>query len=153
MKFSWLPVEAVETAAFGADPQVAVGVLGDGPDVRIAQAVGIVGVGFVGDDLAAIVTVQAVLRAHPDESAAVLEVGNDGTLGQSVGQHQPVELDGHFRVGGMPARTHKTVQMKTTQMARRYFRFMEKISGTLAQMGAPGWKPLASHVIANMSRT
>ncbi len=76
-----LSVEAVEPAALGADPKIPIGVFGNGPDVRVTQAERVVGVGLVGNDLAAVIAVQAILRTHPDETAAVLECGNDRTLG------------------------------------------------------------------------
>ncbi len=105
-------VEAVESTLAGTHPQVAVAVFGQGGYPAVADGIRVVRIGAVNGESIAIVAVQAVLCAEPQEALRVLQDDVDRVLRQSLFDANALEADrgvvaaaaddggGRFRLGG-----------------------------------------------------
>jgi hypothetical protein len=83
-KAVFILVQAVNPSTPGADPDIALGILGKAPDIIIGQAGGILRVIAENNELVAIPTVEPILCAKPKESGLILEDTGDIALGQAI---------------------------------------------------------------------
>ncbi|OPZ77809.1 MAG: hypothetical protein BWY77_01629 [bacterium ADurb.Bin431] len=92
LKGAAVPVEAVEAAVFSADPEVALLVLGQAADEVGGEAAGIGGILLVDDKVVAVVAVEPLVGAAPDEALAVLEKAVHLAVGKSLIDGEVAEL-------------------------------------------------------------
>ncbi len=93
-------VVAVETAAPGADPELALGVFKEAEDRIVAEGRRIFGVIFEYGEAVAIVAVQAVLGADPQEAAFILQETQHRVLGEAVFEGEALEAQGSIEGNG-----------------------------------------------------
>ena len=89
-----LAVPARQPAALGADPDISRGVFGQGENRIVGQRGRIVAVAIVGQETVAVVAVQAVLGAHPDEAGAILQDAEHRALREPLFDGQAIESHG-----------------------------------------------------------
>jgi hypothetical protein len=70
-----------------------VGVLDDGPDVIVGKAGGIFWVVAIDGELVAVVSIEAILCAEPEEACSVLQDAGDVALGKTVVGAEMAEFD------------------------------------------------------------
>jgi hypothetical protein len=76
-------VQAVE-AVCSAYPELVVTVFADAADIAVAETVAIRLIVAVDDHVVAVVAVESIAGADPDEAAAVLKNGFDGAVGEAL---------------------------------------------------------------------
>ena len=90
------PVEpgivVVESAGLGADPEAAVGIGGQRPDVVLGQRPGIVTIGLVDVEFVTVETIETILGTDPDEPCAILGNGPGGCLRESLAGRKGAEM-------------------------------------------------------------
>src|SRR5262245_8919293 len=77
-------IKTVQTTLSGSNPQIAIRILQDGGDPAVAQAARHVRIGFINLEGIAVIAIQTILRAHPQEAATILKDDMDGTLGHAL---------------------------------------------------------------------
>ena len=86
------PVPAGESAALRCEPQVAVVIFRDLPDIVAAECTAVVGVANIGAHRVAVVAIQAFFRRKPDEPVGILQDGHDRVLRKPVLQCHRFEV-------------------------------------------------------------
>ena len=86
--------EAAQSAAHGADPQVAVHITAERPDAIVRDREGVTCIVLEDGHAVAVVPVQAILCAEPEEAVAILCDGVHRGLGEAVFEGDVIELDG-----------------------------------------------------------